>query len=198
MPQASPDTFSPEMIRIFKIFGFGSLFFVFVLSFFNEKRANNTGEMDSIMYVADPERIYFKNLRASHYDIEGRNDAKMNLYRHGKREKSDSQPHLNFMILLNRVKNEAYIYAEPFPESLPLKIKWINSDSGESGELEFQGGNKFAHFEFAEQIYPKLIENTYFEMWHNEDWVPILTEGPERDAVKVTLVDFYRLINNPK
>lgn len=198
MPQNSPDSFSPEMIRILKIFGFGSLIFVFVLSFFNERRADNTGEVDSILHVADSEKIYFKNLRASVYDREGRDDAKMNIYRHGKRTQSDTEPHLNFMILLNRVKNEAYIYVEPFPENLPLRVKWENPDSGKSGELEFLGGDKFAHFEFAEQIHPLLSENTYFEMWYEESWVPILNDDRERDAVKVTLADFYRMINNPK
>ncbi|PRY89267.1 hypothetical protein [Mongoliibacter ruber] len=198
MPANSPDSFSPEMVRILKIFGFGSLIFVFVLSFFNERKADNTGEADSVMYMADPERIYFKNLRASVYDREGREDAKMNIYRHGKRKQSTSEPHLNFMILLNRVKNEAYIYLEAFPEDFPMKLKWKNLDTEEVGELEFLGGDKFAHFDFADRFYPLLIENTYFEMWYEENWVPILEEDRERESVRVTLVDFYRLINNPK
>jgi hypothetical protein len=198
MASSSQNTFSPEMVRILKIFGFGSILFVFTLSFFNERRADNSGKDDSILSISVADRIYFKNLRASTYEMEGRKEAKMNIYRHGKRKISETEPHLNFAILLNRIKDEAYIYTEPFPDELPLKIKWKNLDNGEEGELEFLGGDKIAHYRFAEEFYPLLAENTYFEMWHEDSWHSILAENLERDAVRVTLVDFFRLINNPK
>lgn len=197
MPSNSTDSFSPEMIRILKIFGIGSILFVFVLSFFNEKRADNSGEFDSVLRVPDSNRIYFKNLRAPQYDREGRDDAKMNLYRHGKRTKSD-QAHFNFMILLNRVKDEAYIFVEPFPDGFPIVIRHRHQETGEGGEITFYGGDKMAHYEFALEFYPLAIENTYFEIKSEEDWIPLLDNEKEREALRVTLVDFFRLIDNPK
>ena len=87
MGNRSHDTFSPEMLRILKIFGVGSLVFVFIMSFFNERRANNSGQEDSPMSIGDADRLYFKNVRAAYYDVEERKDARMTIYRHGKREK---------------------------------------------------------------------------------------------------------------
>ncbi|MGY6742648.1 MAG: hypothetical protein ACXIUQ_07935 [Cecembia sp.] len=191
---SAKDSFSPEMIRIFKIFGLGSLLFVLLLSFFNEKRANNSGEEKPMMRITDADRLFFKNLRALHYDLEGRDDAKINIYRHGKRTKDASIPHLNLSILINRVKDEAYIFVEPQPDELPLQLQWKNLLSGEEGELSFYGGDTFAHFEFVSKLNFLLDENIQFKMAVGDSWEPVLTE---MEVIKTTIKDYYRLTNNP-
>jgi len=195
MPSSSNDTLSPEMIRILKIFGLGSLLFVFVLSFFNERRADNTGKEEGIMHLRDADRLFFKNVRAPYYDVEGRKDAKMTVYRHGKRVLNEERPILNFSILINQLKDESYIYVELSTEEIPIRIQWKNNGSSESGELEFQGGDKFAHLKFAVELSPLLDENIHFQLWHMNGWVSILEESKEREALITTLTDYFRLIN---
>ena len=56
---STKDSFSPEMIKIYKIFGLGSLLFVLLLSFFNERRANNSGEEKPLMRITDSDRLIF-------------------------------------------------------------------------------------------------------------------------------------------
>jgi hypothetical protein len=198
MPSSSNDTLSPEMIKILKIFGLGSVLFVLLLSFFNERRANNTGEDENPMMVSDQDRLFFKNMRAPYYDIEGREDAKINIYRYGKRIKSSGMPTLNLSILLNRVKDEAYIFVEPSPENLPLRLKWRNESLSDSGELVFYGGDKFAHYDFVRKLYPLLEENLIWERTEVTSPTPILQEETAREALKITIRDYDRLTNNPK
>ncbi len=185
---------TPELIRIIKIFGIGSFAIVFLLSFFNEKRADNSGNDASEMRVATAERIYFKNIRASYYDIEAHKDAKMTIYRYGKRIQESPDPILNLSILINRIKDEAYLYVEPTVQ-LPLKMRWESEDKTNSGELLFAGGDKFAHFYFVKELYPLLLENMYFELLHERNWIPIIQNQKEKEALRITCVDYFRLIN---
>lgn len=199
MTNKSNDTFSPEMVKILKIFGIGSLVFVLIMSFFNERRANNSGKEDSPMSITDADRLYFKNVRAAYYDIEDRKDAKMTIYRHGKRAKSEFGPTIGISILLNRVKDEAYIFVESTSEALPIKIRWSNlEEENRKGELVFEGGDKFKHLAFAEELYPLLVEQNSFELWHEGKYVPTLDGVNDKDALRITITDYYKLINNPK
>ena len=189
------DTLSPELIRLLKIFGIGSFIFVLVMSFFNGKRANNSGKAPSPMRMTDPERIYFKNVRSAYYDIENRRDAKMTVYRHGKRAKNPEEPTLVFSIILNQVNDEAYIFLEPNFEDLPIRMKWLVPEKNQEGEIVFEGGDKFAHFEFAQQITPLLQGNALFEVLVKENWIPLWEDEKEKNAVLVTIEDYQKLIN---
>lgn len=194
MPASRDDILSPELIRILKIFGLASFGLVLLLSFFNEKRANNTGLADSPMHVNPAESIYFKNVRAAYYDQEIRRDAKMLVYRHGKRSKDLSKPSLSFSILLNGQKEEAYIFAEPHPEGFPILLKYVHPETGHEEELEFQGGNKFDHFDFAQKVHLLLEEDYIFEIWFEGKWNPIFEDPKVREATLTTFKDYHRLL----
>lgn len=199
MANKQNDTFSPEMKRILKIFGIGSLVFVLIMSFFNERRANNSGKEESPMSITDADRLYFKNVRAAYYDIEDRKDAKMSIYRHGKRANTEEVISVGLSILLNRVKDEAYIFVESTTEALPIKIRWSNlEEESRNGELVFEGGDKYSHFAFVEELYPLLLENIILELWHEGKYVPILEGEVDKDALRITIIDYFKLINNPK
>uniref|UniRef100_UPI003593D7D6 hypothetical protein n=1 Tax=Aquiflexum sp. TaxID=1872584 RepID=UPI003593D7D6 len=154
---------------------------------------------DSPMSMGDAERLYFKNIRAAYYDVEVRRDAKMTIYRLGKRAKTEDSMTLGLSIILNRVKNEAYIFVESTSEDLPLKIRWSNPDQENiNGELVFVGGDKYKHLAFVEEFYPLLTENAKFELWDEDKYITILDEENDKDALRITINDYYKLINNPK
>ncbi len=188
---------TPELIKIMKIFGISSMAIVLLLSFFNEQRADNSGAEASIMRVALAERIFFKNVRASYYDIDGHNEAKMTIYRYGKRIKKADRPLLNLSILLNKIKDEAYIYLE-HSDQLPLRMRWTLEKQKQSGELAFSGGDKFAHFSFVNELYPLLVANAYFELRHENSWEPFLINQKEKEVLRITCADYFRMINIPK
>ncbi|MEP2298333.1 MAG: hypothetical protein ABJI21_18640, partial [Algoriphagus sp.] len=110
--QKSNDILSPELVKILKIFGLISIGLILILSFFNTKRANNTGD-DLTFRISPSSRLYFLNVRAIRYDREIRSDAGMLLFRHGNRSVSPTEPLLNLVLILNSRKEEAYLYLEP-------------------------------------------------------------------------------------
>ena len=102
-------------------------------------------------------------------------------------------------ILINRIKDEAYIFIESNSEELPIKVKWSNLDGkNKSGELVFEGGDKYAHLAFVEALYPLLLENTLFELWDGEKYIQIFEGENDKDALRITISDYYKLINKPK
>jgi len=186
----------PEMMSLFKIFGISSLVFVFIISFFNEKRPTIDSQ-DSLLAINDASRLYFKNVRQPYYDLDGRKDAKMNVYRLGKRVISEDDPVLNVAIIINRIKDEAYLYVEPSPvfeSEEKIKIRWISEDENSSGELEFRSGDRYDHYGFIEKIYPLLLDNASFSAEIAGEWFPILIDQRERDALRITSFDYFRLI----
>lgn len=194
---ASKDALSPELIRIMKIFGAASVALVLLLSLFNNRRADNTGDKDEFSVTA-ASKIYFKNLRQSNYDIERRQDAKMDLFRYDKRITDTTQNTLNAALIINRVKDAAYLYIEPqggLENENPLEIRW-ESSSGQKGKSSFFQGDRFSHFRIVEEISPllNLDEDVRFEAKVQGGWILILDSAQERDAFRITCNDYFRLI----
>ncbi|WP_143959283.1 hypothetical protein [Litoribacter populi] len=188
-------TFDPELMKLFKIFGLGTLVWVFALSFFNTKHIElEEGEIRTSITAAS--RLYFMNVRQPFYDRENRADAKMNVFRLSKRVVDEDRPVINLSIILNRVKEDAYIYIEP-SEAIPngkLSLKYHLVENDSSGMVVFEGGDRFDHFRFVAEVYPLLLQDAQFEIETSEGWKPILAERKERDAFKITVFDYFRLL----
>ncbi|UZD21549.1 hypothetical protein [Algoriphagus halophytocola] len=192
--QKKDAVFTPELIRILKIFGIFSIAFVVLLSFFDSKRASNSGK-DLAFRMSSSSRIFFLNLKAIHYDRAIRADAGMTLFRHADREKSDSRPLLDVLIILNPIKDEAYLYLEPINTSWPIALR-----VGREGKLEkeflFENGNKSDFLDYLSQLEPWLDPESKIELKSGEDWNPIWNTAKERNAILETLEDFARLTEN--
>jgi hypothetical protein len=183
---------TPELVKILKIFIFSSLGLVLVLSFFNEYRANNSGE-DRTFRVNDSNRLYFLNVRSIHYDREIRRDAGMTLYRHGKRLLTDSVPTLDLVILLNSGKENAYIYFEPKNAEWPIRIS-TKSATG-TQVYEFANGNNADHFEMLQKLKASILENAEFKFISEGKTFPIWSKEMEKEAIKSVVEDYFRLLN---
>ncbi len=181
-----------ELIKIIKIFGIASISLVLVLAFFNDKRANNSGEDDTFRMV-DSDRLYFLNLRAIYYDRENRADAGMALFRHGKRQISDSIPKLDLLIIMNSRKDEAYLYLEPINFDWPIKIRV--SGQNQSKEFILENGNKFDHLSHIEKLKGGIVEGLPFELFYKDAWIPVWDTPKEKEILKTILEDYFRLLN---
>jgi hypothetical protein len=183
---------TPELVKILKIFIFSSLGLVLVLSFFNEYRANNSGE-DRTFRMNDSNRLYFLNVRSIHYDREIRRDAGMTLYRHGKRLQSETNPNLDLIILVNSLKDDAYIFFELKNADWPIQIS-VETE-GTTQVFDFSNGNNVAHFELLQKLKPLILANSKFELISNGKTTPLWTEEKEKDAVKFVVQDYFGLLN---
>lgn len=190
MPSRDP-VFTPELIRILKIFIFSSFGLVLLLSFFNSYRANNTGE-DRTFRVTDANRIYFLNIRSIYYDRELRRDAGMTLFRHGKRLVSDSLPTLDLVILLHPINENAFIYFDLKNADWPIEIK--ATAGSEQQVFKFESGNNADHFHFLQKLNPSIQSNAKFELNVNNKTYSLWSEEIEMTALKSVITDYFRLL----
>ncbi|SDA39489.1 hypothetical protein SAMN03080617_00255 [Algoriphagus alkaliphilus] len=188
----SDQVLTPEVVKLLKIFIFLSLGLVLILSFFNSYRANNTGE-DKSYRVNDSNRLYFMNVRAIHYDRQVRRDAGMTLFRHGKRLQSDAQPSLDLVILLNPVKDDAYIYFELKNADWPIRLS-AKTDK-DVLVFDFSNGNNDEHFGLIQKLKPLIQANAEFELILDGKTFPIWSNEMEKEAVKSVVEDYFRLLN---
>ncbi|WP_215225476.1 hypothetical protein [Echinicola shivajiensis] len=193
---AKQPIFTPELIKIIKIFGLLSIGIVFVFSFFNDYRADNTGEAGQ-SHITDASRLYFKNMRQYYYDVEKKDEAKLDIFRYGKRLKDENRPFINLSIIISRIKDKAFIYLEPselLNDEKEIQVRWENLENGNTGTLSFIPGDRHSHFDFVARLAPLIEDGTRFQVKINSDWQTILDSEKERYAFTVTAEDYFRLI----
>ncbi|WP_075348769.1 hypothetical protein [Algoriphagus marinus] len=186
----SDSVFTPELLRIIKIFGVVSLGLVLILSFFNERRANNTGQ-DQSFVMTSANRMYFQNVKAIQYDRELRRDAGMTVYRHKKRILEENNPTIGLMIILNPTKDEAYIYLEPINLNWPITLRIISSEKPKS--YTFENGNKSDHLHYFQILKPAIEAGNLIEIQTSSGWNPIWSTPKEKEALNAILEDFQNL-----
>ena len=183
--------FTPELLRILKIFGLLSIGIVLALSFFDSKRANNTG-VDSSFTVSASSRLFFLNVRAINYSRELRRDAGMTLFRYNKKKEQNSKRSLDIVLILNTKKDQAYLYLEPSENNWPIRLK-IRGSSSEK-EFSFVNGNKELHASHLSQLEPWLSPDNSFYIFHDGEWLSIWDEPGEINAINTVLEDYNTLL----
>lgn len=186
---------TPDLIKVLKIFLGSALGLVLLLSFFDGYRANNTGK-DRTFQVADADRLFFLNLRSIHYDREVRQEAGMELFRHGKRPNSDTIPEFFPAILLSSKTNEAYLFFELEGADYPIQIQANLGD--EVIQITFDLGGNTAHKDLGKQLWPLLQQNASFSLSGNGKEYPIWQTESEKEVLKTVLTDYFRILNQPQ
>ena len=188
----SDSVFTPELLQIIKIFGAVSLGLVLILSFFNERRASNTGQ-DQTFMMTSASRMYFQNVKGIQYDRELRRDAAMTVYRHKKLTVEGANPNMSMMIILNPSKDEAYIYLEPINLDWPLTLRIYSNENSKS--YTFENGNKSDHLHYFQLLKPAIEAGSLIELQTRFGWNPIWSTPKEKEALKAILEDFENLID---
>lgn len=186
---------TPDLIKVLKIFLGSALGLVLVLSFFDGYRANNTGK-DRSFQVADADRLFFLNLRSIHYDREMRQEAGMELFRHGKRPRIDTIPVFFPAILLPSKTNEAYLFFELEGADYPIQIQAILGD--EVIQLPVDLGGNTVHKALGEQLWPLVQQNASFSWLVGEKEYPLWQTESEKEVLKTVLTDYFRILNQPQ
>ena len=183
---------TPDLIKVLKIFLGSALGLVLLLSFFDGYRANNTGK-DRTFQVADADRLFFVNLRSIHYDREVRQEADMELFRHGKRLKSDTIPTFFPAILLPSKTKEAYLFFELEGADYPIQIQVILGD--EVIQIPFDLSGNTAHKSLGEQLWPLLQQQASFKLLVEGKEYPLWQTESDKQVLKTVLTDYFRILN---
>ena len=191
MSSKSP-VLTPDLIKVLKIFLGSALALVLLLSFFDGYRANNTGK-ERTFQVADADRLFFVNLRSIHYDREVRQEADMELFRHGKRPNFDSIPSFFPAILLPSKTKEAYLFFELEGADYPIQIQVILGD--EVIQIPFDLSGNTAHKSLGEQLWTLLQQNTSFNLLVEGKEYPLWQTESDQEVLKTVLTDYFRILN---
>ncbi len=184
--------FTPDLIKVLKIFLGSALGIVLLLSFFDGYRANNTGKERSFK-VVDADRLFFVNLRSIHYDRELRSEAKMELFRHGKRPKFDTIPRFFPAILLPSKTKEAYLFFELEGADYPIQIQAILGN--EVIQIPFDLSGNTAHKSLGEQLWPLLQQQASFKLLVQGQEYPLWQTESDQEVLKTVLTDYFRILN---
>lgn len=183
---------TPDLIKVLKIFLGSALGLVLLLSFFDGYRANNTGK-ERTFQVADADRLFFVNLRSIHYDRELRQEADMELFRHGKRRKFDTIPSFFPAILLPSKTKEAYLFFELEGVGYPVQIQALLGD--EVIQIPFDLSGNMAHKSLGEQLWPLLQQKASFKLLVEGKEYPLWQTESKKEVLKTVLTDYFRILN---
>lgn len=121
--------------------------------------------------------------------------AKLNVYRHKQRVLSTALPVLNLAIVDNWRYDEAYLLLEPnefIGNSNELLVQWQLGEV--SNTIAYKQGNKTDQVAFADSLYNLLQQGCRFKIQINDSWVSFLDSDKSREAFRVTMFDYYRLV----
>lgn len=183
---------TPDLIKVLKIFLGSALGLVLLLSFFDGYRADNTGK-DRSFKVADADKLFFVNLRSIHYDRELRSEAKMELFRHGKRPKFDTIPRFFPAILFPSKTNDSYLFFELEGADYPIQIQATLGD--EVIQIPFDLSGNTAHKSLGEQLWPLLQQQTSFKLLVKGKEYPLWQTESDQEVLKTVLTDYFRILN---
>ena len=187
--------FTPDLIKVLKIFLGSALGIVLLLSFFDGYRADNTGK-DRSFKIADADKLFFVNLRSIHYDRELRSEAKMELFRHGKRPKFDTIPSFFPAILLPAKTKEAYLFFELEGADYPIQIQAMLGD--EVIQIPFDLSGNTAHKSLGVQLWPLLQKKASFKLLVEGKEYPLWQTESDKEVLKTVLTDYFRILNQPQ
>lgn len=158
-----------------------------------DKRTRVDGEI--LVYRSnDASKLFFRNVRASYYEKQSLEQAKLDVYRLSKRSQTEDYPVLNLALVNNWLQDEAYIIIEPnsyFRVGDTIRVSWQDSVRQ---EVEFVFGNKDQHTVFADRLYDNLLSGHEMTIHKGaESWL-LFPSSKEREAFRITMLDFYRLV----
>ncbi len=147
--------------------------------------------------TTDASELFFKNVRAIYYDREEMLEAKLDVYRLKQFTIPDSHAFIKLAIVMNWIKDEAYVLVEAGSGSKPvkqLKIKWVDQANNLSGVKSFDLKNKDQFFIFTGAIYDHILNNHQVVVVEKDKEIALFPDNKEREAFRTTMYDFYNLV----
>lgn len=147
--------------------------------------------------TTDASELFFKNVRKTYYDLEDQHAHKMLIYRFAKRVQTEDRPVLNLNLVINWRKDEAYVMFEHnhFFELEGDKIlSWYNEEGDKQDELFYTSTNIRNQFTMATKLYMAIKQGHTFKLQIGDETFDILATEAEREAFRITMYDFYRLV----
>lgn len=198
-PAANNDNSQKEMFRLLKIFGFASLGLVFLLSFFDDYRANNSGE-DPTFTIKDAGLLFFNNLRRIDYRLKRLPEAKIEIYTNEDFDEDSTKNSFSLDLIINKNKQTAFLYLKPlgiFSMAETLRFRDGKQPKNSPFTLETGAADRHVHLEATRNIVRWLQEEEGFvEVATDQKWMPLTNDLKEKEAFLNTYNDFLKITAN--
>lgn len=147
--------------------------------------------------TTDPSRLYFNNIRSTHYYRTKYKPANSDLYRNRKLSFDNKRPIIHPVIVNNWMSDEAYIFIEKNEYtkgwSDTLTVRWSENDSI-GGEYLLTVPSRPNMYAFAGKLYAAMKEGKTLEAKDAKgNFAPVLEIQQDRSAFQTTIRDYYRL-----
>ncbi|KXX70342.1 hypothetical protein [Flammeovirga sp. SJP92] len=150
----------------------------------------------------DQTRMYFKNVRASYYDKvdlpQTDTATHMNVLLYNKAVQDSTQAIINLHLVTIDSNDNAFIMLAPnefFKGYQLFKVHWVDHGNELKGEIRYKQGGMADQFLFTSEIYNLLNkDDVTFEIEFGDKRVPFLDTIEEKNAFRITMIDFYRLV----
>ncbi|WP_044210997.1 hypothetical protein [Flammeovirga sp. OC4] len=150
----------------------------------------------------DQTRMYFKNVRASYYNKvslpQTDTTTHMNVLLYDKAVQDSTQAIINLHLVTVDNNDNAFIMLAPnefFKGYQHFRVHWVDHKDDFKGEIRYKQGGMADQFLFCSEIYNLLNKDEVtFEVEFGNKRVPFLDTVEEKNAFRITMIDFYRLV----
>lgn len=141
--------------------------------------------------------LFFKNVRQIYYDIKEIPQAHWKAYRHGDRYQGDQRPAINPTIVVDELKNEAYLLIESndylTARADALTVVEENKSNGRRYEYSLKNRGRENMLEFATKIYEGIMAENTIKIKIDKQEELLFVNDDDRELFRVVMADYYRL-----
>lgn len=146
--------------------------------------------------MTDDAYLFFRNLRQTYYHIEEMPEAGIRIYRHKNLPSYDTAAAMiDVGIMVNWKMSKAYILVQPSPilgDSVTLFLEKYENEKPKS--LVLKERNQHKQLLFSADLFDAINSGVQLQLVDTAgSKTPFLAEEKERDAMRITLKDFYKL-----
>lgn len=154
---------------------------------------------EPVFATTDRSRLFFKNVRMLFYEVE-EDSLRRDFFRLSDRVKdAPDRPVLNLCIVNDLLRDRAYVMLEPnefFGTADSIVVYYRDKAQGSEGQYRYRQSNMMRQWQFATDLYNGILQGQEFYVRAPDGReVPFLQEKREREAFRVTMVDYYRMVN---
>jgi hypothetical protein len=147
--------------------------------------------------TTDESELYFKNVRQSDYDLIEMKDASINIFRSKSRTVDADYPLLTLAIAHNWRVDRGYLFLEP-SETMPkeaFNLIIVDEKSGKKSELKYTTEDHINDkSKVVVDLYAAIQDGNKIFWDDGTTEIEILDKPADREAFRITALDYYKMI----
>ena len=146
--------------------------------------------------TSEASELFFRNIRQTYYRKDKQPESNLDIYRLKKLVRQN--PKFFPTIVHNWQYDEAYLIMD-FDFSLnkenKLILLWNGNQDGKMNSQVYTIKNKESHFQLSTTIYNHILNEDRVLVKQNNDTLRLFENNEEKEGFRITMVDYYRLVD---